>query len=155
MDTMIIEMVNRETAAWDGKDIQLLLSVFHPDMVWVWPTDCHEHDPIHWEVTQGKFDYKRWTIIYSGLFQKYDLVHNRRTIVKTETTNEQDGGFAVVDIDTLWHDPITGDKMHWFGRTCKTYVKTQDGFKMIAQTGALDYSNHQAQNIHNYLPVVV
>ena len=141
IDTLIIEIVNRETAAWDYKDIPLLLSVFHPDIVWVWPKDCNAHDPMHWEVPQGKFDYKRWTAIYKGLFKKYDLVHNRRTIMKTKMTNEQDGGFAVVDIDTLWRDPISGEEMHWLGRTCKTYVITQNGFKMIAQTGVLDYSN--------------
>ena len=30
----IEEIVNRETRAWDSQDVNLLLSVFHPDMVW-------------------------------------------------------------------------------------------------------------------------
>lgn len=30
----ILEIVNRETRAWDTKDVNLLISVFHPDMVW-------------------------------------------------------------------------------------------------------------------------
>ena len=29
----IEEIVNRETVAWDTKDVELLLSLFHPDMV--------------------------------------------------------------------------------------------------------------------------
>jgi ketosteroid isomerase-like protein len=31
------EIVDRETRAWNTKDAELLLSVFHPDMVWPWP----------------------------------------------------------------------------------------------------------------------
>ena len=30
----IREIVDRETRAWDTQDAELLLSVFHPDMVW-------------------------------------------------------------------------------------------------------------------------
>ena len=33
----ITEIVNRETRAWDTLDATLLISVFHPDMVWPWP----------------------------------------------------------------------------------------------------------------------
>jgi hypothetical protein len=34
----IVEIVNRETRAWDTKDIKLLMTIFHPDMVWPWST---------------------------------------------------------------------------------------------------------------------
>src|SRR4028119_2309803 len=33
----IREIVDRETRAWDTQDAELLLSVFHPDMVWPCP----------------------------------------------------------------------------------------------------------------------
>ena len=33
----VTEIVDRETRAWDTKDVRLLLTVFHPDMVWPWP----------------------------------------------------------------------------------------------------------------------
>jgi hypothetical protein len=33
----IAEIVNRETRAWDTKDVDLLITIFHPDMVWPWP----------------------------------------------------------------------------------------------------------------------
>jgi ketosteroid isomerase-like protein len=33
----IREIVDRETRAWDTRDVELLLGVFHPDMVWPWP----------------------------------------------------------------------------------------------------------------------
>jgi hypothetical protein len=29
----IKEIVNRETRAWDTKDVELLMTIFHPDMV--------------------------------------------------------------------------------------------------------------------------
>jgi len=41
----IEEIVNRETRAWDNQDVKLLLSVFHPDMVWPWPPTADSHDP--------------------------------------------------------------------------------------------------------------
>ncbi len=133
------EIVNRETAAWNSKNVTQLLSIFHPDMVWVWPKDRNSHNPVDWECPSGKFDVTRWTSIYDNLFGKYELAHDKRNIVKIVCTKEQDGGFVVVDIDTLWQDSQTGDELHWLGRTCKTYVKTLDGMKMIAQTGVLNY----------------
>lgn len=139
MHENIVEIVNRETRAWDNKNTDLLLSIFHPDMVWVWPKDSNSHNPVDWECPQGKFDIIRWKCIYDNLFSNFDLVHNSREIIKIVCTKEQDGGFAVVDIDTLWHNPKTGDEMHWLGRTCKTYVRTSGELKMIAQTGVLNY----------------
>ena len=139
MKKEIEEIVNRETQAWDTQNISLLLSIFHQDMVWVWPKDANSHNPIDWETPQGKYDSERWTKIYEDMFSAFLLEHNNRKTVSIVITDEQDGGFAVVDIDTLWQDKQTGEKMHWHGRTCKTYVKTQNGVKMIAQTGVLTY----------------
>ncbi len=47
------DVVDRETRAWSEKSTDLLLSIFHPDMVWVWPTDPHNVDPISWSLPQG------------------------------------------------------------------------------------------------------
>jgi len=55
-------------------------------------------------------------------------------------TKQGDGAFAVVDVDTLWRSS-TGEESHWLGRTCKTYAKTSQGWKMTAQVGVLDYSS--------------
>ncbi len=33
----IEELVDRETRAWDTQNVELLLSLIHPDMVWPWP----------------------------------------------------------------------------------------------------------------------
>ena len=44
----IREVVDRETRAWDTQDIDLLLSVFHPDMVWPWPRTYTCVDPVDW-----------------------------------------------------------------------------------------------------------
>ena len=44
----IEEIVNRETKAWDTKDVDLLMTIFHPDMVWPWPKTPQSHDPIDW-----------------------------------------------------------------------------------------------------------
>lgn len=140
MDTVeeLKEVVDRETTAWNEKNVELLLSVFHPDMVWVWPKTPDSHDPADWETVMGRFDKDRWYESYKSMFDEYDLVHNKRDTIMIELTKEKDGAFAVVDIDTLWRSN-NGTEMHWLGRVCKTYVKTPDGWKMIAQTGALNY----------------
>ncbi len=51
----ITAIVNRETKAWDTQDVNLLISIFHPDMVWPWPKTPASHDPMEWELVLGKF----------------------------------------------------------------------------------------------------
>ena len=52
----IYEIVNRETRAWDTQDVELLVSVFHPDMVWPWPPSSTAHDPMEWVFVKGRFN---------------------------------------------------------------------------------------------------
>ena len=54
----ITEIVKRETKAWDTQDVNLLLSIFHHDMVWPWPKTPTSHDPLDWELVLGKFNKK-------------------------------------------------------------------------------------------------
>jgi SnoaL-like domain len=136
----IREIVDRETRAWDTQDVGLLLSVFHPDMIWPWPRTYKSVDPVDWRLVMGRFDTDRWRSSYEDLFSRYELVRNRRTIVKVEISAEGDGAIAVVDIDTLWRERSTGDESnHWLGRTCKAYALTSTGWKMTMQVGALQY----------------
>ena len=139
-DAAIREIVDRETRAWDTRDVTLLLSVFHPDMVWPWPRTYQSVDPVEWRLVMGRFDAERWRSSYENLFRRYELVRNRRTIVNVEVSAEGDGAIAVVDIDTLWRERATGDESnHWLGRTCKVYALTSAGWKMTMQVGALQY----------------
>ena len=135
----IEEMVHRETRAWDRKDADALVSIFHPDMVWPWPPDASSHDPALWVMPMGRLDADRWRRGWQGLFDTHDLVHNRRGISKIVVSKEGDGAFAVVDVDTLWRDRATGKDFHWKGRACKIYTKTAGAWKLIAHTGLLDY----------------
>lgn len=100
----IQEMVERETRAWDTQDLDLLLSLFHPDMVWPWPRTPASHDPLDWVLELGRFDYGRWRAGWQKLFETHRLVHNRRTIRKIVVSREGDGALAVVDVDTLWRE---------------------------------------------------
>ena len=104
----IQEIVDRETHAWDTQNVPLLLSVFHPDMVWAWPATYTSLDPVDWRLAIGRFDAKRWGHLYSELFRTHTLIHNRRATIKTELSAEGDGGMAIVDIDTLWQN--NGDR---------------------------------------------
>jgi ketosteroid isomerase-like protein len=135
----IEEIVNRETRAWDTQDVSLLLSVFHPDMVWPWPPDNRAHDPMDWVLEYGRFDAARWGRNWQTLFDTHRLVHNRRVIRRIEISKEGDGAFAVVDIDTLWRD-AEGRDQRWNGRTCKAYARIGAEWKMTMQTGVLEYS---------------
>lgn len=44
-EAAIREIVDRETRARDTQDVDLLLSVFHADMVWPWPRTYKSIDP--------------------------------------------------------------------------------------------------------------
>ena len=138
-ETAIREIVERETRAWDTGDVALLLSVFHPDMVWAWPPTAASIDPVDWRLVLGRFDAERWGALFSGLFARSVLVHNRRDIVRVEVSAQQDGALAVVDIDTLWREPASGELDRWLGRTCKLYAYVAGEWKMTAQVGALQY----------------
>lgn len=137
IESEVQEIIDRETEAWNSKSVSLLLSVFHTDMVWVWPTDNKNMDPMSWTCDMGKFDFNRWSESYKKWFLQYELIHNVRQTKKIVVSSQNDGAFAVVDVDTLWRDD-TGQESHWKGRTAKTYVKTGAGWKMIAQVGVLD-----------------
>lgn len=134
----IEEIVHRETRAWDSRNVDLLLSVFHPDMVWPWPPDPNAHDPAGWVFVMGRFDRERWRGLWQELFDTHELVHNRRWIVRITLTAEGDGAFAVVDVDTLWRRR-DGTDFPWKGRACKVYSKVGAEWKLVMHTGLLDY----------------
>jgi methylmalonyl-CoA epimerase len=134
----IEEIVNRETRAWDRKDVQLLMTVLHPDMVWPFPRTAQSHDPMDWVMVLGRYDRERWRKGWQELFDTHRLVHNRREIKKIEVSEQGDGAFAVVDVDTLWRDS-NGTDFHWQGRACKIYSKVGHEWKMTMQTGLLQY----------------
>ena len=138
--TEIEDMVNKETKAWDTQDVDLLMTIFHHDMVWPWPPHAQAHDPLEWVIEWGRYDDERWRQGWQELFNTHDLIHNERTIKKIEVSKEGDGAFAVVDIDTLWRDKNERDN-HWRGRTCKVYTLVNNEWKMMMQTGVLNYDD--------------
>ncbi|MEJ2548629.1 MAG: nuclear transport factor 2 family protein [Gemmatimonadota bacterium] len=140
----IRELVHRETRAWDSRDVDLLLSVFHPDMVWPWPPHGNAHDPLEWVIPWGRYDEQRWRAGWRELFETHELVHNRRIIQRIEVSAEADGGFAVVDVDTLWRTP-QGQESHWFGRACTIYTLVDAEWKLIAHTGLLEYPDRASR----------
>ena len=146
IEEQIREMVHRETRAWDAQDADALVDIFHPDMVWPWPPDDVAHDPVHWVFTQGRYDRERWRAGWQQLFDTHTLVHNVRKIVRIAVSEQQDGAFAVVDVDTLWrHD--SGALFHWNGRACKGYTLAGGEWKLIFHTGLLKYDEVAAHRV--------
>jgi hypothetical protein len=135
----IREIVDRETRAWDTQDVELLLSIFHPDFVWPWPPHADAHDPLEWEWGMGRFDLARWRTVYTDFFAAHELVHNRRRTLRISLSAERDGGFAVVDVDTLWRRRDDGSDAHWKGRACKVYTLLRGDWKLTMHTGLLSY----------------
>ena len=108
-------------------------------MVWPWPARYDAHDPAEWRLVMGRFDSQRWRREFERLFADWELVYNQRRLVKIDVSEEQDGAFAVVDIDTLWRRRDGSDDMRWKGRVCKVYALVAGEWKMTMQTGALVY----------------
>lgn len=138
-ESEIRDMVDRETAAWNALDADALVDLFHHDMVWAWPPDTNSHDPVSWVTPLGRFDRARWRASWQELFSTHSLVHNRRNTVRVFLSAEQDAGFAVVDVDTLWRHRITGAESRWLGRACKGYSRMPDGWRLIFHTGLLSH----------------
>jgi len=132
-------MVDLETRAWDERDAESLVSIFHPDMVWPWPPHDRAHDPESWVFPWGRYDRERWKSGWQELFDNYTLVHNCRRTVRIVVSEQGDGAFAVVDVDTLWRGR-QGSDFHWKGRAGKGYTRTNGEWKLILHTGLLDYT---------------
>ena len=135
----IKEVIEREKRAWDTQNIKLLLSIFHPDFVWVWPKSNKSHGPIDWVMKLGKFDTEGWSKFFNEFFIENKLIHSKRVIKKIEISKEEDAAFAVVDIDTLWTNQ-GGEENHWNGRVCKIFSRVDGIWKIVGHTGILDYS---------------
>jgi ketosteroid isomerase-like protein len=75
---------------------------------------------------------------WQELFDTHELLRNVRETKKVEVSEQGDGAFAVVDIDTLWRG-LAGDEMRWKGRVCKVYSKVGGEWKMTMHTGVLVY----------------
>jgi ketosteroid isomerase-like protein len=91
-----------------------------------------------WVLEWGRYDPERWGRGWQELFDTHELVRNEREIRKIEVSEEGDGAFAVVDIDTVWRDP-SGNDSRWKGRVCKVYSKVGGEWKITMHTGVLEY----------------
>jgi len=124
-------LVDRETAAWDRQDPEELVSLFHPDMVWPWPPGAAAHDPVSWVFPQGRYYRERWKAAWEELFRTHELIHNIRKTVRIAISDQGDGAFAVVDVDTLWRKRSDLTALLWKGRACKGYTKIGDSWLII------------------------
>jgi ketosteroid isomerase-like protein len=132
-------LIDRESRAWDACDAETLVQLFHPDTVWPWPPTSDAHDPIHWIMPLGRFNAERWKNCWNELFRSHTLVHNVRTTERISVTEQHDGAFAIVDVDTLWRHKHNDALNHWQGRACKVYTKVNRKWLFIHQTGLLRY----------------
>ena len=138
-EQQIRDLVDAETSAWNARDANALAALFHPDTVWPWPPDSGAHDPMQWVMPLGRYNRGRWSASWQRLFDSHELVHNNRQTLRIVVSEEGDGGFAVVDVDTLWRNRSTGTLSHWKGRACKVYTKVSGRWLFLFQTGLLEY----------------
>ena len=143
----IEEIVYREGRAFQTLDADLMLTIFHPDMVWAWPPHSRAYDPMDWILRMGKFNLERWRKMLHIYFDTHELIHDKREIRKILLSEEQDGALAVVDVDSLWRPKPGTDspwhdgskELHTLGRAGKTYTLLNDEWKMLAQPGTMHY----------------
>lgn len=142
MDTKILiaGIIDTETRAFDTQDVDMFLSIIHPDMVWPWPPNVNVHNPQEWVIPWGRFNKERWHGYLDKFFNKYRLIQNIRDTKKIVLSKEEDGAFAVVDVNTLWRAK-SGDELHWKGRICKIFTTYDSAWVLISQVGPLDYSH--------------
>jgi ketosteroid isomerase-like protein len=137
-ESAIQALIDNETAARDRLDADTLVSLFHPDTLWPSPASPTAHDPLPWIMPLGRFDRERWKKGWLELFRMHDLLHNHRHTLRIVSSEQNDGGFAVVDVDTLWRDRASQQLSHWKGRACKVYSKVGDRWYFLIQVGLLD-----------------
>ena len=65
-------LVDREAAAWNARDADTLVSLFHPDTVWPWPPNSAAHDRMQWVMPLG------------DLIGSAGEVHGKRFLRQTE-----------------------------------------------------------------------
>jgi hypothetical protein len=94
---------------------------------------------MEWIMPLGRFDRERWKRSWQALFETHDLVHNNRETLRVAVSDQGDGAFAVVDVDTLWRNRTTDQFFHWKGRACKVYTKVGERWLFLFQTGLLEY----------------
>src|SRR5436305_7026891 len=112
-EEQIRALVDAETAAWDARDAGALAALFHPDTFGPWPPSSTAHDPMQWVMPLGRYNRQRWIRSWQELFDSHDLVHNWRRTLRVVVSEQGDGGFAVVDVDTLWRSRRTQEPLHW------------------------------------------
>lgn len=128
----IEEIVHLETRAWDEGDVDLLLSLFHPDLIWIWPTDGHAGDLLASKLQVSKFDAERWQAGWSSILGN-ELLLNKRHILSVTASPAGDSAVAIVDVETSWR--TAAGQAGWSGRATKCYVRVGDSWKMIAHIG--------------------
>jgi ketosteroid isomerase-like protein len=139
VEAEIRSLVDAETAAWNARDAEALIALFHPDTVWPWPPNAGAHDPMTWVLPFGRFNAQRWKESWQRLFDSHELVHNVRTTLRVVVSEQGDGAFAVVDVDTLWRERASQKPFHWKGRACKIYTRVANRWLFLFQTGLLEY----------------
>src|SRR5205807_7456637 len=102
-------------------------------------TELHSSRPDPMGHAIGKIQSAALDSLWQELFDSHDLVHNWRRTLRVVVSEQGDGGFAVVDVDTLWRSRRTQEPLHWKGRACKVYTKVDGLWLFLFQTGLLEY----------------
>ena len=89
---------------------------------------------------QGRYDPERWKCRLGGAVRTTTSSCTTSAVpFESSVSEEGDGAFAVVDVDTLWRRRADGQPFHWKGRACKGYTKVGGRWLLIFHTGLLEY----------------
>ena len=139
----IQQIIDRESQGYENEDVDLLLSVYHPDMVWAWPPHSQAHDPMEWVLRMGRYNEARWRVLIERFFATHTLIHNHRVTRKIVLSRNRTvplpwwisirSGIARARAIPLGTTGTTEE--HVIGRACKIYTLVNGEWKMLYQPG--------------------
>lgn len=130
----IMEVLERESRAWSARDVDGLLSVFHPDAVWPFLFNRLNPSPMVWRLTLDRFDSSAWGTYFQRIFEECAITKNVREVKSISFSTRGDQAIAVLDIDTAWLRR-DGEPMRWVGRVAKVFSIMGTEWRIMTQYG--------------------
>lgn len=127
----ICSLVDREPSAWAAKDVEALVDLYHPEMVWTTLTEDEGKVGLGSLMLSG-LDADRWRAAWKRHFATHDLVHHEQETCEVHVAEDGSGGFAIVERDALWREKRSGEVERWNGRALKIYTREGSGWRMRA-----------------------
>ena len=115
-------LVDRETATWDGQDLEELFSLSHPDMVWPLHSDAEARGSVTWAFQASFGPEREWTQRLHSLESRSDW-----PIIKNSSGSARTG-YSFPEVKVYGHcGHIAADAVSAFWTYASSMVKSRGG----------------------------